>query len=373
MATAQGSLRDTRHRRLVVVCAVTALAAVGASGCSQDAADEQPSQGVVVNLGGEIAVLKGIDGKPEIVGQRPDGTETLDTYRLTAPRQLNTGDIVGIRDGGAVAISPDDPVKATLLGQATAWFPSVDKGKVWTVTEQTAATCEGQGLPTTVRAKYTIAEHETSGRPARRVVSMPCGIEPAAQTSQGIVAHQTTGDVPGSGNASRARTSVVLLDKNGAVSSVVAEAATVLAADADQVVWRADECPTGTCTKIYDAQAKKSRNAPACEAGDPVGTGTLAPGGRWYATAVRADNGTHLAVLDLGENSCRDLGAFAALDKTTDLDESLAATWSRANLLMIDQGTGELIEHNAPTGRVERRREALPVTNGAQVWGAHNA
>ncbi len=35
MATAQGSLRDTRHRRLglVAVCAVTALAAVGVSGC----------------------------------------------------------------------------------------------------------------------------------------------------------------------------------------------------------------------------------------------------------------------------------------------------------------------------------------------------
>lgn len=92
------------------------------------------------------------------MGQRPDGTETLDTHRLTAPRQLDTGDIVGIRDGGVVAISPDDPVKATSLGQATAWFPSVDKGKVWAVTEQTAADCEGRGLPTTVRAKHTVAD-----------------------------------------------------------------------------------------------------------------------------------------------------------------------------------------------------------------------
>lgn len=223
MATAQGSLRDTRHRRLglVAVCAVTALAAAGVSGCSQDAADEQPSQGFVTNLGGEIAVLEGMDGKPEIVGQRPDGTETLDTYRLTAPRQLDTGDIVGIRDGEVVAISPDDPVKAPSLGQATAWFPSVDKGKVWAVTEQTAADCEGRGLPTTVRAKYTVAEHETSGRPA---------------------------------------------------------------------------------------------------------------------------------VLDLGENSCRDLGAFAALDETADLDESLAATWSRANLLVIDQGTGSSSNTTPPPG-----------------------
>ncbi|MEV7568092.1 hypothetical protein [Streptomyces tanashiensis] len=373
MAATQGSVRDARHRRLVAICAATVLAIAGAAGCSQDDTDEQPAQGVVVNLGGEIAVLKRIDAKPEIVGPRPDGTEKLDTYRLTAPRQLSAGDIVGIRDGGVVAISPDDPSKATLLGQATAWFPGVDSGKVWAVTEQSAAACEGQELPTTVRAKYTAAEHETSGRPARRVISMPCGIEPVAQTSQGIVAHQTTGDVTGSGNAARARTSVVLLDQSGAVSRVVAEAATVLAADADQIVWRADECATGACTEIYDVQARKSRNAPTCEAGDPVGTGALSPGGRWYATAIRTDNGTHLGVLDLDEDSCRDLGAFTALDKTADLDESLAATWSRANLLMIDQATGELIELNAPTGHVERRREALPVTNEAQIWGARNA
>ncbi|KQX49307.1 hypothetical protein ASE09_20665 [Streptomyces sp. Root66D1] len=357
----------------MAVYAATVLAIAGVAGCSQDDTGEQSAQGVVVNLGGEIAVLKRIDAKPEIVGPRPDGTEKLDTYRLTAPRQLSSGDIVGIRDGGIVAISPDDPSKATLLGQATAWFPGVDNGKVWAVTEQSVAACEGQELPTTVRAKYSAAEHETSGHPARRVISMPCGIEPVGQTRQGIVAHQTTGDVTGSGNAARARTSVVLLDQNGAVSAVVAEGATVLAADADQIVWRADECATGACIKIYDVQARKSRNAPTCEAGDPVGSGTIAPGGRWYASAVRTDHGTHLGVLDLDEDSCQDLGAFTALDKTADLDESLAAAWSQANLLMIDQATGELIEYNAITGHVERRREALSVTNGAQVWGAHNA
>ncbi|MEU7007897.1 hypothetical protein [Streptomyces sp. NPDC046332] len=350
------------------------LTLVAATGCSQDSSDEKSAKGIVLDLGGEIAVLKDFDSKPEIVGYRPEGTETLDTYRLTSPGQLASGDIVGIRDGGAVAISPDEPGKATLLAEATAWFPSVDSGKVWVVTEQARATaCPGEQVPTTVRARYTIAEHETSGRPARRVLPLPCGMQPVAQTSGGIVAQQTTGDDAVSGTAARARTSVVMLDKSGAVGSVVAKDSTVVAAHADRIVWRPDDCTAASCTKVYNVQTKKSQNAPVCEAGDSVGTGALAAGGRWYATAIRTDSGNHLGVLDLERNSCRDLGPFSALEQTTDVDKELGAMWSGSNLFLLDQRTGELVEHNAPTGRVEQRREPLTVTNGAQVWGALKA
>ncbi|MEU7701508.1 hypothetical protein ACF064_16165 [Streptomyces sp. NPDC015492] len=371
MTQTQRIVRDARYGRTAAVSALTLLTLVAATSCSQERPDEKPAKGIVLDLGGEIAVLEEFDSEPEIVGYRPEGTETLDTYRLTSPSQLQSGDIVGIRDGGAVAISPAEPGKATLLGQATAWFPGVDAAKVWTVTEQARATaCPGDEVPTTVRARYTITEHETSGRPARRNLALPCGVQPVAQTTGGIVAQQTTHDEAVSGTATRARTSIVILDKSGAVASVIAKNSTVVAALADRIIWRPDDCAAGSCTKVYNTQTKKSQNAPACEAGDSVGTGLLAAGGRWYATTIRTGSGNRLGVLDLEKSTCRDLGPFSALEQTADVDQELGATWSGSNLFLLDQRTGELMEHNAPTGRVERRRQPLTVTNGAQVWGA---
>lgn len=368
------SWRTDRTGRLSAACAVALLVTVGASGCSQDSAAARPARGIVVDLGGEVAVLKDLDSKPEIVGRRPDATENLDTYRLTDPRQLRSGEIVGIRDGGAVSISPDHPDHAVLLGEATAWFPAGDGKKLWTVTEgSTAAECGGQELPQTVRAKFTVTKRETSGRPSQQVVPLPCGVEPVAETVHGIVAHQTTGD-PASAGGTKAETSVVLLNKDGtAVARVLAKGATALASGANRVVWRLDDCSASTCTKTYDTEEKKTKDAPDCEAGDPVGVGVLDPSGRWYATAVQAAGGSRLAVLDLDANSCKDLGEFPSLlDGDVDLEQTLAAAWSGTNLILLDQRSGELASLNAPSGSLERRDKAMSITNGAQIWGTGN-
>ncbi|MEW2084440.1 hypothetical protein [Streptomyces sp. NPDC005283] len=366
--------RPDRLGRLSTACAVALLVTVGTTGCSQDSAEDRPARGIVVNLGGEVALLNDLDAKPEIVGKRPDGTEALDAYRLTDPRQLRSGEIVGIHDGGAVSLTPEHPDRSVLLGEATAWFPAADGKKLWTVTEgSTAAECGGQELPRTVRAKFTVTKRETTGRPSRQIVPLSCGIEPVAETAQGILAHQTTGDLT-AGKGAKAKTSVVLLNKDGtAVARVLAEAATALASSANRVVWRPDDCSASTCVKTYDAQENKTKDAPDCEGGNPIGAGVIDPSGRWYATAVGAAGGSRVAVLDLDRNSCRDLGKFPSLlDSDSDLDKTLAAAWSGSNLILLDQRSGELATLNAPSGRLERRDKAMSFTGGAQIWGARN-
>ncbi|MEU3746777.1 MULTISPECIES: hypothetical protein [Streptomyces] len=341
-------------------------AALGAAGCSEG--DEGPPRGIVVNLGGRIAVLDKIDSQPDIVVERPEGTERLDVYKLTAPRQLETGHIIGISDGSVVAIEPAKPEQQVLLGPATSWFPTADGKKIWAVSEEPADTaCAGQQTSASVQSRFTVTEYETSGRPSQRTHTLQCGLRPLAETDQGIVAAQTTTE----DDTSRARTNLVLLGSDTTtVRQSLAQDAVLLAVGGHRLIWKQNDCDGAECMKVYDAQEKDTANAPQCAQGETVGRGSLDATGRWYASTIRSDGGYRLAVLDLDEDSCKDLGTNAALAGNQDLDGPLSGTWSKANLLVLDSATGALTSFNAASGKEVRRPKNLDVTDDGQVWGA---
>ncbi|WP_309049847.1 hypothetical protein [Streptomyces sp.] len=351
-----------RHRLTAVVLA----AALGTAGCTEG--DESAPRGIVVNLGGRIAVLDKIDSEPDIVVERPEGTERLDVYKLTAPRQLTTGHIIGISDGAVVAIEPAKPEQQALLGPATSWFPTADGKKIWAVSEEPAATaCAGQQTPASVNSRFTVTEYDTSGRPSQRTHTLQCGLQPLAETDQGIVAAQTTTE----DDTSRARTDLVLLDSDTMTPrQSLAQDAVLLAAGGHRLIWKQTDCDGAACMKAYDAQDKGTANAPQCTQGEAVGRGSLDATGRWYASAIRVDGGYRLAVLDLDEDSCKDLGTNTALAGNQDLDGPLSGTWSKSNLLVLDSATGALTSFNAVSGKQDRRLKNLDVTDDGQVWGA---
>ncbi|MFB8399941.1 hypothetical protein [Streptomyces sp. NPDC055912] len=350
-----------RHR----LTAVVLVAALGAVGCSEDG--EGPPRGIVLNLGGRIAVLDKIDSRPDIVVDRPEGTEQLDVYKLTAPRQLATGHIIGISDGSVVAIEPAKPEQQVLLGPATSWFPTADGKKIWAVSEEPADTaCAGQQPPPNVQSRFTVTEYETSGRPSQRTHTLQCGLQPLAETDQGIVAAQTTND-----DTSRIRTNLVLLASDAtAVRQSLARDAVLLAAGGHRLIWKQNDCDGAQCMKVHDAEENGTANVPHCTQGEAVGRGSIDATGRWYASAIRDNGGYRLAVLDLDEGSCKDLGTNAALEGNQDLDGPLSGTWSKSNLLVLDSATGSLVSFNAVSGKQDRRSENLDVTADGQVWGA---
>jgi len=358
-------------RGLAVTVAVTVLAS-----CSQGEEDAKagPARGIVVDLGGRLAVLDSLDAEPRIVGEREEDTEKFDGYHLTGPRRLAEGGrIVGIRQGTAVAVSAEDPMRAVLVAPAADWFPSSDGKRLWTVTEQpTDVACQGQQLPKTVRARYTAADHEPSGRPARRTLTLPCGYRPVAESIEGLVAEQTTADTPTEGTVAVARTRVVLMDRAGtAAARTVTESGTALGAAGKHILWRGDGCTQAACTQVYDTLRHASGPVPSCPSGTPVGRGALDPTGRWYATVLRADDGDRVAVLDLDRNGCKDVGRFAGLPEgDKDLGDGLTVSWSGAELLLLDATGGELHGMDARTGRTEHRNRRLELGDGAQIWGA---
>ncbi|MBN0049094.1 hypothetical protein JS756_34450 [Streptomyces actuosus] len=344
---------------------------MGAAGCAQDDVADEGPRGIVLDLGGRVAVLDDINAKTKIVAERPDGTERLDVYRLTDSRQLASGQILGIQNGSVVAVDPRAPQKAVVLAPATSWFPATTENTVWAVTEEPAATaCTGDEIPESVRARFTITEQAISGRPSGRTLTLPCGLQPIAETPLGILAQQTVRDVPASGNAKTAQTRIVVLDTNAtAVDQVFDESATILSTAGSRLLWKQDECDGTTCVKAYDT-GTKATTVPTCAKGSLVGRGVLDRTGRWYASAIQSDDGTHLAVLDLARNKCTDLGSNPSLSDNNDLNGDVAASWSRFNLLVLDARSGSLTSIDAESGKKVVRDQALDVTQGAQVWGA---
>ncbi|QGV79533.1 hypothetical protein [Streptomyces ficellus] len=345
------------------------------SGCGQGDSGSTTAKDILLNMGGRIAVLKSIDAEPEIVAERPEGTERLDVYRLADDHQLADGRIAGVQDGSLVTISPHTPERTRLLGPAAAWFPSADNGRAWAVTEEPAATaCVGQKLPPSVKGRFTVTEHTTSGSPSRRAFLLPCGVEPIAETSHGLVAHRTTEDAEGTGNGKVARTDIVLLDsKAQSVARVVAQNATVLGAAGSRVVWHQEACQSGSCVKVYVGDDKKSKDAPNCDDGDAVGRGEIDGSGRWYATLVRSGDTYRVAVLDLEAGECQDIANYpSTASHAIDLEGALSATWSQSTLLLLDTESGALTSFDAATGKQEQRKGALDVSKGAQVWGARH-
>ncbi|WP_158071160.1 hypothetical protein [Streptomyces sp. CB03234] len=242
----------------------------------------------MLNLGGRIAVLDSIDAKPTIVAAR----------------------------------------KTRLLGPAAAWFPAADNDKTWAVTEEPAATaCSGKKLPPSVQARFTITEHDTSGSPSRTKLSLPCGMEPVAQTPQGLLVHRTTEDTAGTGNGKIALTDIVLLDKQAqSVTQVIAKYATVLSTAGTRVVRKQNDCKSSACVNVYSIDDKKSKAAPRCEAGDAAGRGAIDASGRWYATAVGSGEAYQVAVLDLEANKCQEADTYpAAAGSQIDLKGALRA------------------------------------------------
>ncbi|WP_158827830.1 hypothetical protein [Streptomyces sp. NRRL S-118] len=362
----------TRRRLLTATTVVGALVLV--SGCGQGDGGSTTAGGIVLNLGGRIAVLDSIDAKPKIVVERPEGTEKLDVYRLAAPRQLANGRIAGVQDGSLVTVSPDTPEKTRLLGPAAAWFPAADNEKSWAVTEEPAATACGGKLPPSVQSRFTITEHDTSGRPSRTKLSLPCGMAPVAQTPQGLLAHRTTEDAAGTGNGKIALTDIVLLDKKAqSVTQVIAKNATVLSTAGPRVVWKQNDCKGASCVNVYSIDDRKSKPAPRCEAGDAAGRGAIDGSGRWYATAVGSGEAYQVAILDLETGKCQEAGTYpTAAGTEIDLEGALSATWSQSRLLVLDTESGALTSFDAATGKQEKRKDGLDVSKGAQVWGARH-
>ncbi len=354
-----------RSRVLVGLAVLVTLAA--ACGPGDDGDGQQPPRDLVVNLGGEVSVLEDLDARPRVVGPRPSGAEDADAYRLASPRQLSSGEIVGIRDGGVVAIEPREPGRAVLLGEAGAWFPSSDGERLWAVNEQAADTgCTGQELPQSVSVRFTVSKYETSGRPSRTTLTLPCGMRPIADTPRGLLAERTTGDAGSTGAGVRAVTDVVILNSRAdAATETIATGAAVVAASGNHVIWRDDACRTDGCTHVYDLDRRKSVRTPSCESGDPVGVGTLDPGGRFYVSDLRTDR---LAILDLERGTCREPDEPAAPD-AGDLERTFAAAWSGQSLMLLDQRSGKLTVVDAADGKVDQRAEPLPVVNQAQIWG----
>ncbi|GAA2838662.1 hypothetical protein GCM10010441_73790 [Kitasatospora paracochleata] len=356
-------------RAAAVGAAALALAACGSGG---QEAQSRPARGIAVDVGGRLAVLDGLDSEPRIVGERPPDTELLDGYHLAGARQLDRGLTVGIRQDTAMVVSTRDPMRAVMVGPAAALFPGTDGRRVWTVTEESPDTaCAGQQLPATVRARYTAADHDTEGRPARRTVTLPCGFQPVGETVEGLVAEQTVGDRQGPSGAV-ARTRVVLMDRDGAAAArTVADSGTVLGAAGRRLLWRSDDCADASCTQLYDTLSHSSAPAPTCTGGRPVGRGVLDPTGRWYATLVRGDGASRLAVLDLDQRVCRDAGPVTGRPQDgDDLGGALTVGWSGGTLLVLDAGDGSLRTADARTGATGQRSHRLELGDGAQVWGA---
>ncbi|MET9078624.1 hypothetical protein ABZX95_42365 [Streptomyces sp. NPDC004232] len=360
------TVRARRRGALVGVGVLVALAAACRPGGDGDSTSSAPHD-VVVDLGGEVAVLKDLNAQPRIVGARPPGAEDADAYRLDSPRQLASGEVVGVRDGGVVAIEPRTPGRAVLLGQASAWFPSADGKDLWAVTEESADTaCAGQELPQSVSARYTATRYETSGRPSRTKLTLPCGMKPVADTPKGLLAERTTGDT-GTGSGGRAVTDIVVLNARAdAATKTIATNASAVAAAGNRVIWRDDACNTGSCTHFYDAGERKSNRVPSCKAGDTVGVGTLDPSGRWYASILRSNK---LAILDLDKGTCREPDALATTN-SSDVDATFAAAWSGQHLMLLDQRSGTLVSADASSNNVHKRSKPLSVVNQAQIWGA---
>lgn len=356
-----------RLRRCAALMSVGTLATLAACGPGSDDSQSAPHD-IVVNLAGEVVSLDDLNARPHVTGPRPAGAEDADAYRLAGPRELASGEVVGIRDDGVVAIEPRKPDRAVLLGPAAAWFPSVDRKQLWAVTEEPAATaCAGKELPTTVSARFTVTRYEPSGRPSHETFSLPCGLRPVADTSEGLLALRTTGDAGGTATGAREVTDIVLLNaKADATAKTVATNASVIAAAGQSVIWRDDTCDKGPCTHRYNLEKGKSTGVPSCKSGDPVGVGTLDASGRWYASALRTNR---LALLDLHEGTCRELDALPAAG-AGDLEQTYSLTWSGSNLLLLDQRSGTLSYVDAPAAKVVKRTEPLPVVNEGQIWSA---
>jgi hypothetical protein len=97
-----------------------------------------------------------------------------------------------------------------------------------------------------------------------------------------------------------------------------------------------------------------------------VGVGTLDPSGRWYATDLRTNR---LAILDLDQNTCRELDELPSPD-SSDVEQTFGVAWSGPSLLLLDQRSGALTSINASNNKVNKRAEPLPVVNQAQIWSA---
>jgi hypothetical protein len=289
---------------------------------------------------------------------------------------MPSGEVVGIRDGTAVAVDLDDVEKATVLAPAVDWFPAAAEQRIWTVTElEDDTACDRGELPKAARSRVRIAEHDTDGRPAQRTLTLPCGVQPVADTAAGIVAERITGEISGEGNAAAAQTAVVLLDKSGRPGRTIAESGSVLAAAGDRIVMSAERCTEESCTEtgaaVYDTETDERQALPECAAGGPSGQGVIDSTGRWYATAVGADVGRpSLTVIDLEKRSCQEVGSFPGLSQGTDMPDDLSAVWSGANLVLLDPSSGDVVTHNVLSDDTARRKRPVDVTNGGQVWGA---
>jgi hypothetical protein len=345
------------------------------SACSADTGD-QPAQDMVLNLGGQVIRLDTIDAKPKTIGSYPTGGEGIDVYTLTDPRQMPSGEVVGIRDGTAVAIDLDEVEKATALAPAVGWFPAAAEQRIWTVTEpDNDTTCDRDELPKTARSRVQVAEHDTNGRPAQRTLTLPCGVEPIADTAAGIVAEQITEEIPNEGNSATAQTAVVLLDKSGRPDRTIAKSGSVLASAGHRIIMNVERCTDQTCTEtdatVYDTSTNKRHAFPECATGGPSGQGVIDNSGRWYATAVGAgDEHPSLVVIDLEKQTCQDLGSFPGLTEGTDIPDNLSAVWSDTNLLLLDPSSGDVVTHNVLSDDTTRRQRPVDVTNGGQAWGA---
>ncbi|WP_432092177.1 hypothetical protein [Streptomyces sp. bgisy100] len=364
--------RSTAGAAIIAACLL-------ATGCSSDTAEE-PAQHIVLNLGGQVVELDTVDSRPRTVGTYPKGGEDLDVFTLTTPRQMPSGEVVGIRDGAAVVVSLDAVEKATALGPAVDWFPATTDGRIWTVTEPEDDTaCDREELPESARARVRIADHDIVGRPAKRTITLGCGIEPVAETAAGIAAHRITDDIPSEGNGASGRTAVVLLGERGQPERTVAESGTIHAAAGHRIIMSVDHCTAEACTSretesrntIYDTESKKRQVFPKCDTGEPSGSGAIDSTGRWYATVTGAERERPtLSVVDLNERTCRDIGPFPGLAEGSDLPDALSAVWTGANLVLLDPSSGDVATHHAPSGATAHRKRSVDVTNGGQVWGA---
>ncbi|GEB58900.1 hypothetical protein [Streptomyces gardneri] len=348
------------------------LGALVLTGCNSDEPQAAPPRGIVLNLGGSIGVLDEINSPVKIAAKRPaEAKPDEDIYTLNEQSQLSSGEIVGIDDGTLVSLDPARPERATVLGPAVTWFPSQQEHKAWAVTEQPATTaCAGETLPESVTARYAVRQHDLSGRPGPAGYTLPCGIRPLADSTQGVIGLLTTADDPSTGNAKKARTDVVLLDaKTHLLTRTLAKNASVVSTGPSRVIWRQEDCEQNGCVTAYDTTANKNTSLPDCTAGTPAGRGVISADGRWYATALNTTTAVnHLAVLDLAEGGCKDLGQQANLTGT-DLDGPLKAAWSQNNLLTLDTTNGALSSFDATSGQKTDRKSNLSITGTAQIWG----
>ncbi|MDI2129188.1 hypothetical protein [Yinghuangia seranimata] len=318
-------------------------------------------------MDGDILVLDRTDAEPRTVVARPDGVDVA-AGRLAADfagrRQLPAGDLVGLRDGTLISVVVGKPEEAVLLAPASSWFAGADGTVVWAVTQAPPdQACAGEQVPEPLRRQFAMNDFAPNGRPGRHAVVLPCGFEPVADTPQGVVAQRATAAAP--------RPALVVMDRQGtAAAATVTEDGEALAAAGTRVVWKDNGCAREPCTQVYDTAKGRSAPLPACAAGPVAGRGVIDATGRRYAGIVRAADGSRLAVLDLDGGTCTDLGPVGLTPADNDLDHAVAASWSGANLLVLDSRTGALTSHNAATHRTETRARPLRITEGAQVWGA---